>query len=105
MAGARGATIKALHEKHGPVVQLAPNELSFSGVEAMKRIYNVGTTCRKADIYVSFGRRGIFQMLDPDEHKQRLKRVSPWLETWRANYAVMVADTSARLPIASPIPR
>jgi hypothetical protein len=34
--------IHSLHQKYGPVVQLAPNEVSFTSLEALKEIYTSG---------------------------------------------------------------
>lgn len=34
--------IHQLHQKYGPVVRLAPNEISFSNLEGMKEIYQSG---------------------------------------------------------------
>lgn len=38
----RRTWIDSLHDKYGPVVRLAPNELSFASQEAMKEIYTSG---------------------------------------------------------------
>jgi hypothetical protein len=76
LSGARAATVDALHKKYGPVVRLAPNELSFSSVECIKPIYGAGTTCIKSAAYDNFGKLGTFQMQDPEQHRQRQKRVA-----------------------------
>lgn len=34
--------IHSLHERYGPVVRLAPNEVSFANLEGMKEIYQSG---------------------------------------------------------------
>lgn len=76
LSGFRGRTVDALHKKYGPVVRLAPNELSFSALPCIKAIYGVGSTCIKSPAYDNFGRRGMFQMQDPEMHRQRQKRIA-----------------------------
>jgi len=57
--GKRSVTIDALHRKYGKVVRLGPNELSFTGVDAMQKIYGAGTAFSKADyfynIFMAYG--------------------------------------------------
>jgi cytochrome P450 len=57
-------------------VRLAPNELSFASIDAVKPIYGPATTCVKSPAYDNFGRSGIFQMRDHEEHRQRRRRVA-----------------------------
>lgn len=76
MSGSRGRTVDALHKKYGPVVRLSPNEISFSSVPCIKTIYGAGSSCVKSSAYDNFGRRGMFQMADPEEHRQRQKRIA-----------------------------
>lgn len=76
LSGHRAATVDALHKKHGPVVRLAPNELSFAGKEAVKTIYGSNSTCIKSPVYDNLGRRGMFHIQDPEQHRQRQRRVS-----------------------------
>lgn len=85
------------------MVQVAPNELSFSTVAAVKPIYGAGTTCIKAPAYETFGRQGVFQMKDPEEHRQRLRgiahiftmgsmlQIEPTIQRTAANLAKAVA--------------
>jgi hypothetical protein len=42
LTGNRRLYIHELHKKHGPVVRLGPNELSFTSVESVKEIYTSG---------------------------------------------------------------
>ncbi|KAK5657494.1 hypothetical protein OQA88_3066 [Cercophora sp. LCS_1] len=76
LSGYRARTVHALHMKYGPVVRVAPNELSFANKEAIRAIYGPGTTCTKSEAYESFGRKGMFQMQDPEEHRQRQRRMA-----------------------------
>ena len=43
-----------IHKKYGPVVRIAPNELSFSSPAAAKDIFTVGKGFRKTDFYGVF---------------------------------------------------
>jgi len=45
--GHRAATIDALHRKYGKIVRVAPNEISFTGQEAMQKIYGAGSPFEK----------------------------------------------------------
>lgn len=76
LSGRRASTVDALHRKYGPVVCLSPNELSFASIDAIKPIYGAGTTCVKSSAYNNFGRLGMFQMQDPEAHRQRQRRVA-----------------------------
>jgi hypothetical protein len=44
----------ALHEKYGPVVRIAPNELSFSSPEAARLLLSAGKGFHKTDFYGVF---------------------------------------------------
>ncbi|OIW25663.1 cytochrome P450 [Coniochaeta ligniaria NRRL 30616] len=76
LSGSRARTVHELHKKYGPVVRLAPNELSFAALQAVKPVYGSGTTCIKSSAYDNFGRLGSFQMRDPAQHRERQKRVA-----------------------------
>ena len=77
LAGHRAEMVHSLHKQFGPVVQVAPNEVSFADVACIKDIYGVSTTCIKAPIYSTIGKLGLFQMRDPEQHRARHRRVSP----------------------------
>ncbi|KAK0703642.1 cytochrome P450 [Lasiosphaeria miniovina] len=76
LSGQRAQVVDALHKKHGPVVRLAPDELSFAGRDAVKAIYGAGATVVKSPAYNLFGKRGMFQMQDPREHRERQRRIA-----------------------------
>lgn len=76
LSGYRGRTIHKLHQKYGPIVQLAPNEISFSSIKCIKAIYGSSTSCAKSPAYDNFGRQGLFQMQDQEKHRQRQNRVA-----------------------------
>lgn len=59
--------IHSLHLKYGPVVRIAPNEMSFSSYEAVKEIYgSKGSGYDKStfyDLFTVFGRRQVLELL------------------------------------------
>ncbi|KAH6654810.1 cytochrome P450, partial [Truncatella angustata] len=65
--------IQSLHQKYGPVVRIAPNDLSFSTPSSYKVIYGHATNGRKlflkSEFYdLSHGRPDIVSARDPAEH-------------------------------------
>ena len=57
---ARRVYVHRLHQEYGPVVRLAPNEVSFSGLEAVKEIYaSGGSGYDKTEFYDLFRQFGI----------------------------------------------
>jgi cytochrome P450 len=77
IAGKRAQTIHRLHQKYGPVVRIAPNELCFMSIESLKAIYGQSSDFPKAPLYDNFGRRSVLSMRDINEHKELRKRLSP----------------------------
>jgi hypothetical protein len=67
--------IHSLHKKFGPVVRLAPNEVSFADLDAMKEIYQSGGSgYDKTEFYKLFyqyGERTMFSTLSKQDHAQR----------------------------------
>lgn len=65
--------VEKVHRKYGPVVRLAPNELSFSDRSCIKEIYFQGSKFPKSRRYEGFASttRASFDMTDKDEHRQR----------------------------------
>ena len=71
------STVHRLHQQHGPVVRIGPNELSFSSAESLRQIYGPGSDFTKASIYKHFGRHAMFQMQDSNEHRERRRLLAP----------------------------
>ncbi|KAG5945466.1 hypothetical protein E4U59_005719 [Claviceps monticola] len=75
---ARTLYIHALHVKYGPVVRIAPNEVSFTSGAALKEIYcSGGSGYDKSQFYNLFkiyGRRTMFTILNKADHAKR-KRI------------------------------
>ncbi|KAL1888639.1 hypothetical protein Sste5346_009431 [Sporothrix stenoceras] len=70
-------TQRRLHDKHGPVVRLGPNTLTFSDPKALKTIYGLNKGFIKSDFYlpqqsVVNGHRlaSLFSTVDNDFHAQ-----------------------------------
>ncbi|KAJ6119298.1 hypothetical protein N7523_003578 [Penicillium sp. IBT 18751x] len=74
----RRESIHALHKRYGPVVRLAPNEVSFTSLDAMKEIYaSGGSGYDKTEFYSLFKQfqtKTMFSTLRKDEHSKR-KRI------------------------------
>ena len=51
IAGTRTASLHELHQVYGPVVRVAPGELSFADPLAIKEIYGQGTPYMKSPFY------------------------------------------------------
>jgi cytochrome P450 len=101
LAGNKASTVDALHKKYGPVVRVAPNELVFSSVEAIKPIYGTGTTVVKSAAYENFGRLGMFQMQDPAMHRERQKRVAHiFAPTYLGEMEPLIQDVVKKLEAA-----
>lgn len=58
--GNRRLAVHRLHQKYGPVVRLAPNEVSFTGLDAVREIYTSGGSgYDKTEFYDLFRQYGI----------------------------------------------
>ncbi|KAB5572301.1 cytochrome P450 [Coniochaeta sp. 2T2.1] len=75
--------IRELHEKHGDVVRLGPDCLSFSSPEAMKAIYGLNNRLSKSEFYpvqmqISRGKilQSLFGTTDNDYHARLRRTVS-----------------------------
>ncbi|KAG5982500.1 hypothetical protein E4U55_001836 [Claviceps digitariae] len=72
--------IHALHEKYGPVVRIAPNEVSFTSWAALKEIYcSGGSGYDKShfyDLFRIYGRRTMFTTLNKADHAKRKRMLA-----------------------------
>lgn len=63
--------IHGLHQQYGPVVRLAPNEVSFSNLEGMKEIYQSGGSGYEKtefyDLFKQYDHRTMFTTLGRHE--------------------------------------
>ncbi|KAH8890918.1 cytochrome P450 3A13 [Thozetella sp. PMI_491] len=70
--------IHRLHLEHGPVVRIAPNEVAFASMAAVKEIYCSGGSgydkTEFYDLFKVYGRRTMFTTLNKDDHAKR-KRI------------------------------
>ncbi|KAK9776283.1 putative Cytochrome P450 [Seiridium cardinale] len=70
--------VHRLHQIYGPVVRIAPNEVSFASTEGVKEIYSSGGSgYDKTEFYNLFrvyGRRTMFSTLNKNDHAKK-KRV------------------------------
>ena len=69
--------IHKLHQKYGPVVRLAPNEVSFASLEGMKEIYTSGGSgydkTNFYDLFKQYDIRNMFSTLGKTDHSNRKK--------------------------------
>ncbi|KAK4231524.1 putative sterigmatocystin biosynthesis P450 monooxygenase [Podospora fimiseda] len=74
----RTSYIHKLHQKYGPVVRVAPNEVAFASAAAVKEIYCSGGSGYDKeefyDLFKVYGRRTMFTTLNKDDHAKR-KRI------------------------------
>lgn len=74
---------RRLHERYGPIVRLAPDEVSTTDVSAIPKIYRHQRPLRKTDFYAVWGGSSISKQLDtfsqPDErlHSNYRRIVNP----------------------------
>ena len=85
LSGRRLHYIHELHQKYGPVVRIAPNEIDISDPVLFKQVHRVGGGFTKDPWYQSFrtgDTRDVFSMIDVKEHAQRRKLFAPlWTNT------------------------
>ncbi|EPQ55074.1 cytochrome P450 [Gloeophyllum trabeum ATCC 11539] len=72
--------VHELHKRYGPVVRIAPDEVSFATGEAAKQIYSVGGSGFEKtefyDLFMNFGARNMFSTLTKSEHSERKRRMA-----------------------------
>ena len=71
-------TIYSLHQKHGPIVRLGPNELSACTPNALKTIY-IGGFAKDPwylDAFVNYGEPNLVSMLDHKPHSVQKRMIS-----------------------------
>lgn len=72
-SGARFYYVHALHQKYGPVVRIAPDEVSVADLASVKRIHGIGTPFTKTDWYknrTNLTAPALFTEKDPHLHAQ-----------------------------------
>lgn len=80
MRGDRYQVVHDLHQKHGPLVRIAPNHVSVATPSALQQVYGHSTGTLKADFYDAFAAptlpRGLFNTRSRSEHSRKRKIVS-----------------------------
>lgn len=75
----RTVYIHELHKRYGPVVRVAPNEVSFTSIAAVKEIYGSGGSgYDKTEFYNLFqvyGKRTMFSTLVKGDHAKRRRMI------------------------------
>ncbi|KAG5756080.1 hypothetical protein H9Q72_001458 [Fusarium xylarioides] len=75
----RTVYIHELHNKYGPVVRIAPNEVSFTSIDALKEIYGSGGSgydkTEFYDLFQVYGKRTMFSTLVKGDHAKRRRMI------------------------------
>ncbi|RKL28104.1 hypothetical protein BFJ72_g12688 [Fusarium proliferatum] len=75
----RTVYIHELHRKYGPVVRIAPNEVSFTSIDALKEIYGSGGSgydkTEFYDLFQVYGKRTMFSTLVKGDHAKRRRMI------------------------------
>ena len=71
-------TLFALHEKHGPVIRLSPNEISVNSADALRTVYIGGFEKHRwyLDAFVNYGTPNMVSMLEQKPHSVQKRMVS-----------------------------
>lgn len=76
----KAQAVHAAHEIYGPIVRIAPNELSFSDPEALQSLYGHGRRLPKSDFYAGgkfTNHENIFSMRGVAQHAGRRSVMAP----------------------------
>ncbi|KIW06594.1 uncharacterized protein PV09_02310 [Verruconis gallopava] len=93
--GTRTRTILRLHQKHGPVVRVGPQEVSFSSLSALRTIYGAGSGFERTSFYDMFdvyGTKNLFTFHSVKQHADRKK-----LLAYAYSKSVMVKGRNASI--------
>lgn len=71
--GVRAKTIHELHQRYGPWVRIAPNEISTCDSEAIVPIYGVNSAYVKTEFY-TYQLRGVPELFTMSDRKQHARR-------------------------------
>ncbi|KAH7160072.1 cytochrome P450 [Dactylonectria estremocensis] len=89
-----------LHQAYGPVVRVAPNEVSFTSAAALKEIYGSGGSgYDKTEFYNLFevyGRKTMFSTLNKADHAKRKRMIGDRYANTNVMRAVPVAGVQER---------
>ncbi|KAH7230341.1 hypothetical protein MRS44_011974 [Fusarium solani] len=99
-AGDWDKTLRKLHQRYGPLVRIAPDEVSVGDPEAIKTIYTSKGSWQKTDFYTNFAPHphpspngDIFTLRNVKQHGRRRRQVNalysmtsvaqaePWIDT------------------------
>ena len=78
--GRESRTIHAAHQRRGPIVRLAPNEVSVASLDGLRKIYGSGSGFSRTDWFLLFrnygGRPNLVTMFGAHEHATRKRMLS-----------------------------
>ncbi|KAM5343494.1 hypothetical protein ACJ41O_012031 [Fusarium nematophilum] len=99
----RGHKYKVLHEahqKHGPIVRVGPNSVSFNALAGVKDIYSHGSPVRKDEFYdrLAGTHRHLADVADRSEHsRKRRVLAAAFSQASLENWEHIVADRTRAL--------
>lgn len=79
LTGRRSRHIVALHQEHGPIVRIGPNEVHFNSLSALRTIYGAGSGFERTSFYRMFdayGKRNLFTFATVADHATRKRLVA-----------------------------
>jgi hypothetical protein len=107
--GQRTVVLDELHAKYGPVVRVAPDEVSFNNVEALHEIYGIRSSFGKSDFYdmfVYYDERNTFTSTSKSEVRTRRQfggvRGIPANDLQHSNRKRLVADNYTKSYVMQP---
>lgn len=79
VSGREPWVVKALHERYGPIVRLAPTEISFIDEQAWKDIYGHKAATHKDETFYAFspGTKNSLILADDEKHYRMRKMLLP----------------------------
>ncbi|KAL2013538.1 hypothetical protein VTN00DRAFT_1063 [Thermoascus crustaceus] len=101
-AGDMHRVTKELHRIHGPIVRIAPNEVSISDPAAMKAIYNVKAGYTKTDFYSTQAPNlsphgDSFTQLDEQKHTFRRRMINSIFSMSQVREAECYIDNATQM--------
>ncbi|KAH7144066.1 cytochrome P450 [Dactylonectria macrodidyma] len=92
--------VHRLHQTYGPVIRVAPNEVSFTSAAALKEIYGSGGSgYDKTEFYNLFevyGRKTMFSTLNKTDHAKRKRMIGDRYANTNVMRAVPIAGVQER---------
>jgi hypothetical protein len=99
LCGTQGKAIRALHDRYGPIVRVAPNEVEFADGAALWPIYVQGGGFDKSHHYATLdidGHPTVFSTLQNRKRAERLRVALPFFSSASVQRQVPMLENYAR---------